>query len=287
MTENFGIDNTVAPLRRVLVRPPDEAFAVSDPAEWNYSSRPNLEAARREHRALVTTLEESGARVELHTGTQPGRADAIFVFDPVLMTAAGAVVLWMGKKRRVGEESVLAGRLEELGVPILGQLSGDARAEGGDLLRIDSRTLAVGVGFRTNRAAVEQLRVLLEPQGIRVEAFDLPYFEGPRACLHLLSMVSLLADDLALVYPRLMPVDFWRVLAERFDLVEVAEEEFMTLGTNVLALGPRKCLALAGNTLTRRRLEAAGCEVLTYVGNELSLKAEGGPTCLTLPLHRA
>jgi N-dimethylarginine dimethylaminohydrolase len=287
MTANFGISDSVATLRRVLVRPPDESFAVANPARWNYSASPDLGAAQREHRSLVRTLEQAGARVELHLQPQPGLADAIFVFDPVLMTAEGAVVLRMGKKLRAGEEEKLGSRLRELGIPVLGSLRDDARAEGGDLLRLDSVTLGVGVGFRTNRSAVEQLTRILAPQGIVVEAFDLPYFEGPRACLHLLSMVSLLDRDLALVYPRLMPVGFWRALKDRFELVEVAEDEFCTLGTNVLALAPRKCLALAGNTLTRRRLESAGCEVLTYVGNELSLKAEGGPTCLTLPLHRA
>jgi N-dimethylarginine dimethylaminohydrolase len=287
MTAGFGISDTVAPLRRVLVRPPDESFAASDPAKWNYSAPPDLAAARREHQLLVETLEGAGARVEFHREALEDRADAIFVYDPTLMTDEGAVLLRLGKELRAGEDEAIGRRLVELGIPVLGRLEGEARAEGGDLLRIDARTLAVGIGFRTNRAAAQQLAELLKPQGITVVAYDLPCFLGQRACLHLLSMVSLLAEDLALIYPRLMPVDFWKLLASRFELVEVPEEEFMTLGTNVLALAPRQCLALEGNHETRRRMEAAGCEVLTYIGNELSLKAEGGPTCLTLPLHRA
>jgi N-dimethylarginine dimethylaminohydrolase len=287
MTAGFGISDTVAPLKRVLVRSPDESFATTDPGKWNYSAPPDFSAARREHQLLVDTLEGAGAQVEFHSEPMDDRADAIFVYDPTLMTDEGAVLLRLGKELRSGEDEAIGRRLGELGIPILGRLEGEAHAEGGDLLRIDRQTLAVGIGFRTNRAAAEQLADLLKPQGITVLPFDLPCFLGERACLHLLSMVSLLAEDLALIYPQLMPVDFWRLLSSRFELVEVPEEEFMTLGTNVLALAPRRCLALDGNHRTRRRLEAAGCEVLTYVGNELSLKAEGGPTCLTLPLHRA
>jgi N-dimethylarginine dimethylaminohydrolase len=224
--------------------------------------------------------------VEYHPASLDDRADAIFVFDPVLMTGRGAVLLKMGKQLRAGEETALGGRLADLGVEIVGRLEGEALAEGGDLLRLDAETLAAGVGFRTNRAGVEQLAAILADQGIEVRPFDLPCFEGPRACLHLLSLVSLLDEDLAVIYPRLMPVAFWRLLAERFEFVEVPDEEFPTMAPNVLALGPRRCLMLEGNPITRRRLERAGCEVHTYDGSELSLKAEGGPTCLTLPLAR-
>jgi N-dimethylarginine dimethylaminohydrolase len=152
---------------------------------------------------------------------------------------------------------------------------------------LDKDTLAVGIGFRTNAEGVAQLRAGLAPLGVSVLAFELPYFQGPKACLHLLSLVSLLDHDLAVAHPPLMPVPFWQELRRRgFELVEVAEEEFATQASNVLALAPRKGLMLEDNELTRRRLEDAGCEVLTYRGRELSLKAEGGPTCLTQPLLR-
>ena len=144
----------------------------------------------------------------------------------------------------------------------------------------------MGIGFRTNREAGAQLSDLLAPHGIEVHAFELPYFQGPDACLHLLSLVSLLDSDLAVVYPRLMPVPFWRLLAERFQLVEVPDEEFLSMAPNILALAPRHGLMLDGSPVTRARLERAGCEIQTYVGKEVSLKAEGGPTCLTLPLER-
>src|ERR671931_83572 len=77
-------------------------------------------------------------------------------------------------------------------------------------------------------------------------------------------------------------------LAERgVHTVEVPDEEYGSLGCNVLALGPRVALALDGNPETRRRLERAGVDVSVYKGDELSLKGDGGPTCLTRPLLRA
>lgn len=278
----------VAPLRRVLVRRPDEAFGDADPARWHYTTRPDLQEARREHDALVDLLREAGAEVIEHAEPQPDRADSIFVFDPVLITDRGAVLLRMGKALRRGEEEALGHRLREAGVPTFAMLQGGATAEGGDLFWLDRHTLAAGQGFRTNAEGLRQLREILEPLDVEVVPVELPYFGGPEACLHLLSLISLVDDDLAVVYPPLLPVSFWRLLRDRgIGLVEIPEEEFPTQAPNVLALAPRKLLMLEGNPVTRRRLEEAGCEVLTYRGREISLKAEGGPTCLTQPVWRA
>jgi dimethylargininase len=287
MATSFGGQNMYQPLRRVLVRRPDRAFAVADPALWHYTDRPDLAAAQAEHDALVDTLQRAGTEVVYHQEPQPERADAIYVFDPVLLTDHGAVVLSMGKDLRRGEEQALSRRLQELEIPILSTLEGEARAEGGDLLWLDERTLAVGIGFRTNSEGLRQLRGALEPLGIEVLDFELPYFTGPDACLHLLSLVSIVDEDLAVVYPPLLSVPFWQELQERrFQLVVVPQQEFPTMATNVLALGPRDCLVLEGNPVTHQRLQEAGCRVTAYRGNEISLKCEGGPTCLTRPLLR-
>ena len=287
MNTDFGGQNMYQSLRRVLVKRPDEAFAVEDPDRWHYLARPDLEAAQQEHDALVESLRQSGAEVLYHDDLQPDRADAIYVYDPILVTDHGAVVLSMGKDLRRGEEEALARRLRDLGIPTLFSLEGDARAEGGDLLWLDDRTLVAGIGFRTNREGVRQLERGLEPLGIEVLASELPYFTGPEACLHLLSLISILDHDLAVVYPPLMPVPLWlEIEARGFQLVVVPEEEFATMGTNVLALGPRSCLVLEGNPRTRQGLEDAGCQVFSYRGQEISLKCEGGPTCLTRPLLR-
>lgn len=285
LSSDFGGQNMFEPLRRVLVKRPDEAFGGADPERWHYTSRPDLNEARREHDALVEILAGAGAEVIDHPEPQPDRADSIYVFDPALITDRGAVILRMGKELRRGEEAAMARRLREIGVPILAELGGEALAEGGDLLWLDPETLAAGQGFRTNAEGLRQLREILT--GVEVLPVELPFFTGPDACLHLLSLISIVDRDLAVVYPPLMPVSFWRLLNDRgFRLVEVPEEEFPTMGPNVLALGPRKCLMLEGNPVTRDRLERAGCEVLTYRGREISLKAEGGPTCLTRPIWR-
>jgi dimethylargininase len=287
MSKSFGSQSMVDPLRRVLVKRPEEAFAAVDPVAWNYVSRPDLEIARSEHDDLVSTLRSAGAEVLYHDESQNQRADAIFVYDPVLMTGKGVVVLSPGKQLRRGEEEVLARRLEALDIPVLYRLHGDARAEGGDCLWVDPKTLAVGLGFRTNPTGVAQLREALTDAGAEVVTVDLPYCTGPRACLHLGSYISFVDDDLAVANLRYMSVTFWRFLKDRgFEIVEVPDQELDSMGPNVLALAPRKCLMLEGNAVTKARLEAAGCEVLTYRGEELSLKAEGGPTCLTQPIFR-
>lgn len=276
-----------APLRRVLVKRPDQAFAVQDPQAWHYAARPDLLAAQAEHDAFTDILRKHGAEVVYHDVAQPDRADSVFVYDPVLITHEGAILLNLGKALRQGEEQAMARQLTALQVPVIGELSGEQRAEGGDMFWLDERTLAIGRTFRTNQAGVEALRALLEPRGVEVQVYDMPVGDGADACLHLMSVISPLAPDAAVVYPRLMPVPLWQELQRRgLRLIEVPDAEFSTQGPNVLAITPTVCLMLAGNPVTRARLEDAGFTVETYVGNELSLKAEGGPTCLTKPLVR-
>jgi N-dimethylarginine dimethylaminohydrolase len=277
----------IAPLRRVLVKRPEAAFANADPAQWHYTARPNLELAQQEHDALTGLLRQAGVEVIIHEEAQPERADAIFVFDPAIITEAGAIILRMGKTLRQGEEDALARRLEALNVPIHYTLSGEARAEGGDLLWLDRHTLAVGQGFRTNPEGLRQLEEAMAGLGVTLIPVELPYYTGPEACLHLLSLISLVDEKLAVVYPPLLSVPFWQYLqAQGFRLIEVPPEEFETLGQIVLALAPGECLMLQGYPVSHRRLVAAGCEILTYKGNEISLKAEGGATCLTRPILR-
>lgn len=285
--KQYGSQSMIAPLRKVLVKRPEESFAVDDPATWHYTARPDLSAARQEHDNLVALLRQAGAEVIYHDEPQPGRADAIFVFDPALVTDQGAIILSMGKPQRRGEEAAMAHCFEQLGIPVLYTLHGEARAEGGDLLWLDHDTLAVGLGFRTNAAGLDQLREALHAIGVRVLPVELPYYTGPEACLHLLSLISIVDHNVAVVYPPLLAVPFWQELKRRgFKLIEVPEAEFATMAPNVLALAPGRCLMLEGNPITRQRLQDAGCDVITYRGNEISLKAEGGATCLTRPILR-
>jgi len=255
----------VEPLKKVLVRRPDEAFGSADPALWHYVSQPELEKAQAEHDALVATLHEADCEVLYHSAELPEHADAIFTHDPVIVTDEGSIILRMGKEQRHGEEAAIGATLEELGVPTLATLEDEATAEGGDLLWLDH----------------------LRPLGVETVEVQLPHSDGPVSCLHLMSVISMLDHDLAVVYLPLLPVPFVELLAARnIELVEVPDEEYPTMGPNMLALAPRRCLMIEGNPVTRERLEAAGCEVLTYRGEELSLKAEGGATCLTRPILR-
>jgi N-dimethylarginine dimethylaminohydrolase len=285
--KSYGSQSMAGPLRKVLVKRPGAAFGGADPTQWHYTAQPNLEVAQQEHDALVELLRQAGAEVFYHDEPQPARADAVYVYDPAIVTDRGAIILSMGKDLRRGEEAPMARRLEALGVPVLYALNGGARAEGGDLLWVDHDTLAVGVGFRTNIEGLRQLQVVLEDMDVSVLPVQLPYHTGPDACLHLLSLISIVAPKLAVVYPPLLSVPFWQCLQDQgFQFVEVPPQEFGTMGTNVLALAPRSCVMLEGNPITQQRLEAAGCQVLTYRGNEISLKTEGGATCLTRPILR-
>lgn len=277
----------IAPLQTVLVRRPSEAFGAADPILWHYTEQPYLPLAQQEHDAFVNTLLGSGVEVAYHDVPLPDHADAIFVHDPVIVSDRGAIILRMGKHLRQGEEAAMATMLTQLGVPIHYTLHGPALAEGGDLLWLDETTLCVGQGFRTNAAGLAQLTEALGDAGVAVIGADLPYYTGPDACLHLQSLVSLIDRDLAVIYRPLLPVPFYQLLVERgFELIDVSDEEYMTLGSNVLALAPRKCIALDHNVETIARLREAGCEVLTYRGDEMSIKAEGGATCLTRPILR-
>jgi dimethylargininase len=284
----FGSQSMVEPLKKVLVRRPDEAFGNADPKNWNYVSQPDLEKAQAEHDAFVATLRGAGCEVLYHETALPEHADAIFTHDPVIVTDQGSIVLRMGKDRRRGEEAAIGATLESLGVPTLATLEGEATAEGGDLLWLDHDTLAVGRGYRTNAEGLRQLTAALRPLGVDTVEVQLPHGDGPVSCLHLMSLISLIDHDLAVVHLPLLPVPFVELLAERgIETVEVPDEEYPTMGPNVLALAPRCCLVIEGNPVTRDRLETAGCEVLTYGGDELSLKAEGGATCLTRPILRS
>jgi dimethylargininase len=280
----FGGQTLVAPLRSMLVRAPNPA----DLARWRefgWLAEPDPAIAAEQHGALCEVLRGAGAEVVYAEGDVAGDPDAVYVFDPVILSDRGALLLRPGKEARRGEPAAIAEDLRALGVPVAFEMREPATAEGGDTMWLDQRTLLVGRSYRTNDAGIDALRDALP--GVEVLAFDLPRVHGPDACLHLLSLLSALDDDLVVGYPPLMPIRLLEVLAQRdIAIVEVPEEEFGSMGPNVLALAPRVVLAVDGNPQTRRRMEAAGVDVTVYEGSEISHKGEGGPTCLTRPLLR-
>lgn len=280
----------VAPLGVVVVKRPEDAYRSTEAidAEWEdlgYLRRPKLLRASHDHQEFVSFLEEAGAKVlylptDKHTGL-----DSLYTHDPVLVTDAGAIILQTGKQARRGEGPAFRDALEKWGVPIIGSVDGHATAEAGDMVWLDSRTLLVGHGFRTNKAGIEQLQALLQTLGVTIIPVQLPYWEGPRAVLHLMSFMSLLDENLAVVYRRLMPVPLFEELRDRsIQRVDVPHEEHPSLGSNVLAVFPRNVVMVRGNPVTRSRLEDAGCEVFEFDGSEICIPGAGGPTCLTRPL---
>jgi len=279
----FGSASMTGTLKRVLVRPP----LPEDVARWReygWRAAPDHPAAAAEHEALRGLLEEAGAEVVV-SRHDPGNPDAIYVYDPVLVGADGVVLLRPGKEGRRGEPAAMVATLEAAGVPVVGELQAPSSAEGGDTVWLDEQTLLVGIGYRTNEAAVPALADAFP--GVDVLSFDLPHWNGTAEVMHLMSFISPLDRDLALVYSRIAPVRLLRLLADRnVAVVEVPDEEFESQGSNVLALGPRRALALGGNPETRRRMERVGVEVTVYHGDEISKKGDGGPTCLTRPLLR-
>jgi dimethylargininase len=281
----YGCQSMVGRLQRVLVRPPGpEAWAAWRAYGWR--AQPDIARFSEEHEAFRAILSEFGAEVFVAETPGPANPDAIYVYDPALVADEGALLLRPGKEGRRGEVADMYADLTEAGVPVIGKLEHPATAEGGDTLWLDERTLLAGRGYRTNDEGIRQLAERLP--AVEVIAFDLPHLRGAGEVLHLMSLLSPLDRDLAVVYMPLLPVRLVELLAHRgIELVEVPDEEFETMGPNVLTLGPRIALALEGNDETRRRMERAGVDVRVYRGDEISRKGDGGPTCLTRPLLRA
>ena len=289
----FGSQTMVAPLRRVIVKRPEEAFRSRDHInkEWKdlgYTQPPNLEDAARHHQQFVALMKEAGADVLYLPADDRTGLDSLYAHDPMLVTDRGAIVFQTGKVARRGEGPAFLDAFKSWDVPILGTIDGSATAEAGDIVWLDHDTLLVGRGFRTNALGIERLSDLLNPLGVAVIPVELPYWNGPQDVLHLMSFISLLDEDLAVVYRRILPVPLFELLSVYgVRLVDVAQEEYETLGCNVLAVSPRNVIMVKGNPITRSRLEAAGCKVSEFDGSEICLPGAGGPTCLTRPLLRA
>ena len=260
-------------------------------AQWqplNFIAPPDLGRARAEYDRFLEILRAGGARVELLPADPETTLDSIYVRDASIVCSRGVILCRMGKAARAAEPDAQARALTSIAdpVPIAGRITPPGRLEGGDVVWLDARTLVVGRGYRTNAEGIRQLRAILGPE-VEVLEVPLPHWRGDGDVMHLMSLISPIGADLAVVYSRLMPVPFREWLLDRgMRLVEVADAEFETMGGNVLALSPARCLMLRGNRLTRAAIERGGVEVVEYEGEEISVKGAGGPTCLTRPLLR-
>jgi N-dimethylarginine dimethylaminohydrolase len=283
-TRTHGAQSMTAPLREVLVKPPAAAFAnaFADPAH-GYLHPVDLDTARRQHAELCELLVESGATVHELTGAEAG-PDQVYTFDPLLVTDRGAIPLRSGKPTRVGEEDAIERWTQAQGIPTVGRIEAPGTVDGGDTFWLDPDTFCIGRSLRTNRAGAEQLAALV---GGTVEVFDVPYATGPDECLHLMSVISPVADDLAVVFLPQLPAGLYELLRERgVRLIDVPEEEMPTLGCNVLAVAPGDVIVADGNPVTRRALLDHGCRVRAFAASEIGINGSGGPTCLTRPILR-
>jgi len=255
--------------------------------ELNYLGKPDFKAALKEYEFFQTLLKEHGAEISWMPEDGNVNMDSIYCRDASIATNMGMIICNMGKSGRINEPLAEKKSFEANGIAVLGTIIAPGTVEGGDVAWLDEHTLAVGHTYRTNGEGIRQLALLLQPLGVHVVIVPLPHYKGPADVFHLMSILSPVDKDLAVVYSPLMPIAFRNELLNRgFRLIEVPNEEFESMGCNVLALAPRECLMVDGNPKTTSALEKAGCVVTVYKGEEISVKGGGGPTCLTRPVQR-
>jgi N-dimethylarginine dimethylaminohydrolase len=283
----------VGTLERVLVCSPSAAGwnSLDRVTHWRqlgFLHEPNFEVATTQHDALCHELEAAGAEVLCLPPSESFSLDAVYAHDASLATDFGMILMNPGKSNRLREAAEHRRAYEDFGIPVLGEVHGPASTEAGDMVWLNSKTLLIGRGYRTNAAGIEQMRSLLKPHGVEVLPAPLPYGAGPSACLHLMSLISLLDEHTALVDLAWLAVETIELLkATGYDFVEIDPSERDTLACNVLSLGKKRLLALTENGKTNERLRNAGFDVRTFPGSELCINGSGGPTCLTRPLARS
>ncbi|MGG0412652.1 dimethylarginine dimethylaminohydrolase family protein [Peribacillus simplex] len=281
------------PMERVIVKHPNEAFISQEHLSqawrnFNFLEEPDFNEALTEYGDFISILEKYVPNIDYLPASSVVGIDSLYTHDPVKFTSQGAIILKSGKELRQPEANVYKEYCIDKNIPIIGYLTGDAVADGGDIVWLDYKTLVVGHGYRTNAEAIRQLKEMTAHLVDEFIVVQLPHDQGEAECLHLMSFISMVDHDLAVVHSRLMPVFFRKLLIERgIQLIEVPVDEYLTLGCNVLAIAPRVCLISSGNAYTKQKLLDAGATVHEYKGTEISYKGTGGPTCLTCPVVRA
>lgn len=278
-------------LKSVYLKPAKNAF-VSDihlSQQWrdlNYLSQPNFDSSIDEYENFIESF--GGTEIYYFPFDDAVTIDSIYCRDATIATDFGMIICNMGKDARINEPQAQLQIFKSNNIPILGEIKHPGTLEGGDVAWLDEKTLAVGHTYRTNEAGIAQLKQLLEPKGIEVIVAELPHYKGQQDVFHLMSILSPVDKDLAVIYSPLMPIKFRNELIKRgFEFIEVPDEEFESMGCNVLTIAPRECIMVAGNPITKKLLEAAGYKVKVYKGEEISVKGGGGPTCLTRPMLRS
>ncbi len=283
--------NEFGRLRRVAMRRPQDAMidqATVD-REWrdlNYHTAPDFRRAVAEHQRFADIIASVGAEIINLPADDALTMDSLYVRDAAALCPRGVSLCNMGKPARRGEPAIHGKAFEQAGIPVIGKITGSGSVEGGDLIWLDEKTVAIGRTYRTNDEGIRQFKDIVGP-GVQVEVAIMPHYKGQSDVFHLMSVISPLDHNLQLVYSPLMPIPFREWLLDKgMELVEVPDEEFASMGCNVLSIAPREVVMVQGNPETRRRMEAAGCKVHVIEADAISVPGEGGPTCLTRPLMR-
>lgn len=265
----------------------DDAHVSKHWESLNYIGKPDIQKAFSEYEAFEQVFKDNGTELLYLPEDASVNMDSIYCRDAAIATSKGMIICNMGKEGRKNEPFAEQKAFEANGIPVLGVITAPGTIEGGDVAWLDEKTLAVGHTYRTNEEGIQQITALLAQIGVEVITVPMPHYRGPSDVFHLMSVLSPVDKNLAVVYSPLIPIVFRNELINRgFELVEVPEAEFDSMGCNVLALSPRVCLMVKGNPITKARLEKAGCKVIEYEGAEISVKGGGGPTCLTRPVER-
>ena len=289
---SYGCQSMYGEIKRILLKRPDAAFISQQNLDENYKKfgylgSPDYESCLKEYEVFERVIKDHVEDVHFLPRAEGPGLDSIYAHDALKITKKGAIYFNMGKPGRKGEPAATRAYLESIGIPTLGCIEPPGTMEGGDVVWLDQKTVAIGRGYRTNDEGIRQFKELVKDFIDEVITVPMPCGEDPEACLHLMSVISTVDVDLAVIYSRYMPVFFKEMLIERgMELLETSDKEYDILGTNVLALAPRKCVMLAGSPEMKGKLEKAGAEVIEYEGKNISLMGNGGATCFTAPLLR-
>tara|TARA_X000001036_G_scaffold114613_1_gene107643 strand:- start:211 stop:1107 length:897 start_codon:yes stop_codon:yes gene_type:complete len=293
LNKKFGCQDMTNTIRKVLIKDPKSAYKNqanidTQYEELNYFGKPDFEISLKDYNSFKSILHNNGIEIHCLPSDDITSLDSIYTHDPCLVSNSGVILCSMGKVLRKKEPEMISNYFESLGIPIIGRISSPGKLEGGDIVWIDNRTVAVGVGYRSNFEGIMQLKQILSDDIDEIIPVHLPHWTGPADCLHLMSNVSPIDENLFLVYSKLLPVSFREyLLSRKIKLIEVPDEEYESMGCNVLAIAPRKVIMIEGNNITKKILEDEGVEIFTYPGLEISNKGAGGPTCLTRPFLRS
>tara|TARA_Y100000766_G_scaffold108147_1_gene92497 strand:- start:356 stop:1252 length:897 start_codon:yes stop_codon:yes gene_type:complete len=292
LNKEFGCQNMTSTIRRVLIKSPENAYKNqvnidSQYQDLNYFGKPDFVRSLEDYESFRSILKKNGVEIHDLPADDITSLDSIYTHDPCLISNSGVILCSMGKTLRKKEPEMISKYFKSLNIPIIGKISPPGKLEGGDIVWINNRTVAVGVGYRSNLEGIAQLKEILSGDVDEIIPVHLPHWTGPSDCLHLMSNISPLDRDLFLVYSKLLPVSFREYLLDRgIKLIEVPDDEYESMGCNVLAISPKKVIMIEGNDMTKKLLETEGVDVSTYPGLEISYKGAGGPTCLTRPFLR-